>query len=77
MLSIALTAWRSWKNAKAVALLAMLELAAGIGSTTAIYTVVHAVLLKPLPYRGGERFTALYAARLSEPVSEAERRASG
>ena len=60
-------AWRSWKNAKGVALLAATALAVGIGSTTAIYTVVHAVLLKPLPYREGERFVALYAASLHEP----------
>ncbi|HEY6987059.1 MAG TPA: ADOP family duplicated permease [Bryobacteraceae bacterium] len=59
-------AWRSWKNAKGVALLAATALAVGIGSTTAIYTVVHAVLLKPLPYREGERFVALYAASFAE-----------
>ena len=67
MLSIVLAAWRSWKNAKGVAILATLALAAGIGSTTAIYTIVHTVLLKPLPYRNAERFAALYAASLSEP----------
>lgn len=50
-----------------MALLAVLALAAGIGSTTAIYTVIHAVLLKPLPYQHGERFVALYGARFSEP----------
>jgi len=60
-------AWRSWKNAKGVALLAATALAVGIGSTTAIYTVVHTVLLKPLPYREGERFVALYAASFAEP----------
>lgn len=60
-------AWRSWKSAKGVALLAVVALAVGIGSTTAIYTVVHTVLLKPLPYRDGERFVALYAASFAEP----------
>jgi putative ABC transport system permease protein len=60
-------AWRSWKNAEGVALLAVTALAVGIGSTTAIYTVVHTVLLKPLPYRDGERFVALYAASFAEP----------
>ncbi len=59
-------AWRSWKNAKGVALLAVTALAVGIGSTTAIYTVVHTVLLKPLPYREGERFVALYSASFHE-----------
>jgi putative ABC transport system permease protein len=60
-------AWRSWKSAKAVALFASVALAVGIGSTTAIYTVVHSVMLAPLPYASGDRFVALYGARFSEP----------
>ncbi len=67
MLSILLRGWRSWKSAKGVALLAILALAVGIGSTTAIYTVVHAVLLNPFPYLHGERFVTLFGARFSEP----------
>ncbi len=61
-------AWQSWKSAKAVALLAILALAIGIGATTAIYTVVDAVLLKPLPYEHSERFVALYSVELSRPT---------
>ncbi|MBZ5594894.1 MAG: ADOP family duplicated permease [Acidobacteriia bacterium] len=61
-------AWRSWKSGKAVALVAALALAVGIGSTTAIYTVVNAVMLKPLPYPHGERWVALYGASFSEPT---------
>ncbi len=60
-------AFNSWKSAKGVALLAILALAIGIGSATAIYTVVHAVLLKPLPYQNGDRFVALYGADPSDP----------
>ena len=37
-------AWRSWKSSKTVALLAAVALAVGIGSTTAIYTVVNGVM---------------------------------
>ncbi|HMF95514.1 MAG TPA: ABC transporter permease [Vicinamibacterales bacterium] len=58
---------RSWASAKTIALLASVAFAVGIASTTAIYTVVHAVLLAPLPYANGERFVALYGARFSEP----------
>src|SRR5580698_6653931 len=56
--------WKSRKSDKGVALLAALALAAGIGSATAVYTVVEAVLLKPIPWRHSERFVALFGARL-------------
>jgi hypothetical protein len=60
-------AWHSWRSARAVALFAILALAIGIGSTTAIYTVVNSVMLAPLPYANGDRFVALYGATFSEP----------
>ena len=52
-------AWRSWRSAKSIALLATVALAVGIGAATAIYTVVNGVMLKPLGYRDGHRFVAL------------------
>jgi putative ABC transport system permease protein len=58
---------RAWSSAKAIALLATIAFAVGIGSTTAIYTVVNAVMLAPLPYANGDRFVAVYSARFSEP----------
>jgi predicted permease len=66
MLSQMAQAWRSWKNAKAVACLAVAALAVGIGSTTAIYTVVDAVLLKPFPFNHAERYVAIFSARKGE-----------
>ena len=61
-------AWRSVLSAKAPALLAATALAVGIGSATAIYSVVNAVMLKPLPYRDGERFVAMFAADTRDPA---------
>src|SRR5688500_19193476 len=61
-------AWRAWQGARGVALLAATALAIGIGSTTAIYSVVNAVMLKPLPYRDGDRFVALAGGALNDPI---------
>ena len=67
MLTAFAHAWRSWMSARGVAALAVLAFAVGIGSATAIYTVVNGVMLRPLPYADGHRFVALYGARFSEP----------
>jgi predicted permease len=40
-------------------LIAFVTLAVGIGATTAIYTVLDAVALRPLPYRGVERLVSV------------------
>ena len=67
MLSAFSQAWASWKTAPGVALLAVVAFAVGIGSATAIFTVINGVLLRPLPYPGSERFVSLYGASTTEP----------
>ncbi len=68
MLTLVWRSWKSWKREKGLALLAIAALAVGIGSATAIFTVVDAVLLKPLPYTHGERWIALFSGSTLDPV---------
>ena len=56
-------AGRRWKDRPAFAVTAIATLAFGIASTTAIFSVVHAVLLKPLPWRDSQELVSIYVAR--------------
>jgi predicted permease len=46
----------------------ILVMALGIGATVAIFTVVHAVLMKPLPFQDQERLVRIYEADAHDPT---------
>ena len=53
-------AWRLLRRQPAFTGVAILTLALGIGTTTAVFTVVNGVLLRPLPYRDPSRLVMLF-----------------
>ncbi len=61
-------AWRSLRRTPVYAAVAILTIAVGIGVTTAVFSVVDGVLLRPLPYPEAERLV-----RLSERSEKYER----
>jgi putative ABC transport system permease protein len=63
-----------WRHRPGFALTAIATLALGIGATTALYSVVHAVLLAPLPWTSPDRLVAIHAVfpdRQKNPASAA------
>jgi len=62
-------ALRTWRKNPVPALAAVLTLAIGVGANTAIFSVIYAVMLKPLPYPDPERLVQIWSVDL-DPRSE-------
>ena len=61
-------ALRSFRTAPAVTLIAALTIAIGIGATTAIFSVVNGIVLKPLPYDQPGQLVRVFEAK--SPASQ-------
>jgi putative ABC transport system permease protein len=59
----AMFAWRTLWRAPSFTAAVVLTLALGVGSTSAIFSVVRGVLLKPLPYRDPDRVVSLFETK--------------
>ena len=57
-------ACRTLARTPAFSILAVLVIALGIGATTALFTVVHSVLLEPLPFSDPSRLVRLYESSM-------------
>ena len=51
---------RSLSRSRLSSLVSVVTLGVGIGATTAIFTVVDAVVLEPLPYPDSEQLVSIY-----------------
>lgn len=67
-----LTTYRGLVRRPAFLLAVILTMGLGIGANSAIFSVIDAVLLKPLPYPGAERLTAIYESNSRQKAARSD-----
>jgi hypothetical protein len=61
---------RSFLRRPAMLIVALLTLALGIGANTAIFSVINAVLLKPLPFNDPEKLVMVWSTAPNQALAE-------
>ncbi|HKF56466.1 MAG TPA: ABC transporter permease, partial [Blastocatellia bacterium] len=56
--------WRMLRRSPVMSLVAVISLAAGIGANTAIFSVINALILRPLPYPAPEQLVKVFQGQL-------------
>ena len=63
-------ALKTMRKQPAFAAAAVLTLALGIGATTAIFSVIYSVMLRPLPFKDSDRFVHVWSKAPSGQVRQ-------
>lgn len=59
-------AWRGLRRTPVITATVVLTLGLGVGASTAVFSVVHAVLLRPLPYPEPDRLVEVFEHNLTD-----------
>lgn len=63
-------AFRSLRRSPGFSILAIVTLSLGIGANTAMFSLVNAVVLKPIPYHNSEELDAIFRSTAQDPEGE-------
>ena len=63
-------ALRMWKRSRGAAVVAILTLAIGIGANTAMFSLLSALVLHPLPYPEADRLVSIWDSSEKNPRNE-------